>query len=184
MPYSFGVYHNIKRIVTNNLFYIANLFALKQWYDHVRARFISPERFPPELLFALQEKLDMAVNERIKRLGALADRMPEAIELYKETAGDKASEKLLSQKQALHGQWDKMLSIMERQGSSEEETGRREQFLKIIEKGIEESGRDYLRVIQSLTPEDALAGSEWLQEVMNKFLQKMSDALPEIGKIA
>ncbi len=62
VAFSPGKYRSDKRIVVNNIIYIANLIALKQWYDQVRTQFIS-NRFPRALLEALQEKVDLAIEE-------------------------------------------------------------------------------------------------------------------------
>ena len=53
IPYNPGVYRSEKRIVINNIIYIANLLALRQWYHHVRSLFVSTH-FPQELIDGLQ----------------------------------------------------------------------------------------------------------------------------------
>ena len=62
--------------MTNNVIYIANIAALGQWYDHVRRLFVSTD-FPQALFEALQKKLQMAVDERIDRLGELMHKIVE-----------------------------------------------------------------------------------------------------------
>ena len=59
IPFTSVVYRSEKRVVNNNIIYIANLMALKQWYNHVRSMFISQD-FPQPLLDGLKEKLNMA----------------------------------------------------------------------------------------------------------------------------
>ncbi len=65
-----GAYSNVKRIFKNNLIYIANLLALLHWYQYIRIQFISDE-FPEQLFEGVLDKIDLAVKERIKRLGTL-----------------------------------------------------------------------------------------------------------------
>ena len=94
IPYTFGLYRNIKRIVLNNIIYIANLFALRQWYYQVRYLFISPN-FSEYLWQGLNQTLEKAIKERISRLIALSLKMEYSIELYKEMSGTNASTILL-----------------------------------------------------------------------------------------
>ena len=55
------------RIVQNNLIYIGNLMALREWYRHVRRLFVS-KRFPEALLQGLMDTLDFGLKERFNRL--------------------------------------------------------------------------------------------------------------------
>jgi UDP-N-acetylglucosamine/UDP-N-acetylgalactosamine diphosphorylase len=64
LSYKPGRYRNEKRVVLNNIIYIANLIALGQWYHQVRRQFIS-EYFPEMLLAGLEEKLHRAISERV-----------------------------------------------------------------------------------------------------------------------
>ncbi|NQT10729.1 MAG: protein GlmU, partial [Desulfobacteraceae bacterium] len=59
IAFTADAYRGIKRIVTNNIIYMANLTALMQWYIHVRTQFISDD-FPEPLFVGLKEKLNMA----------------------------------------------------------------------------------------------------------------------------
>ena len=53
-----------KRIIMNNIIYIANLVALRQWYRQVRALFIS-KSFPQAILHGLKQNVNMAIEERV-----------------------------------------------------------------------------------------------------------------------
>ncbi|UCD31374.1 MAG: protein GlmU, partial [Desulfobacterales bacterium] len=61
VPFVPGMYRSIKRVVINNIVYIANLLALIQWYHHVRSQFISDD-FPEPLFDGLKEKLNMIID--------------------------------------------------------------------------------------------------------------------------
>jgi len=67
IAYRPGTYRNIRRIVVNNLIYIGNLLALKQWYIHVRSLFVSDD-FPAALHEGLLAVLAAGISERMKRL--------------------------------------------------------------------------------------------------------------------
>ena len=74
LPYAPGKHLNKKRVVANNIAYIANLIALSQWYQQVRGLFIS-EDFPEALLNGLKEKLNCAISERMDRLEAFYNKI-------------------------------------------------------------------------------------------------------------
>ena len=84
MPFHRGLYNNPKRIFKLNILYIANLVALKAWYLNVRSIFL--DKF---ILDGAIAKLEMGINERIKRLKEVAHNMPRSAELYKRVKGHK-----------------------------------------------------------------------------------------------
>jgi len=96
IPFMPGMYQNIKRIVLNNITYIANLIALMQWYAYVRSQFISDD-FTEPLFVALKEKLRMAIDERIQRLKALSQKMPDSVIAYQNYTKENASSRILKQ---------------------------------------------------------------------------------------
>jgi UDP-N-acetylglucosamine/UDP-N-acetylgalactosamine diphosphorylase len=69
-----GTYPNLHRIVGNNIIYIANLMALEQWYLHVRRPFVEAREFGDLVFSGLMDTLALARQERLKRLGMLADK--------------------------------------------------------------------------------------------------------------
>ena len=70
-----GLYGDITRRVVNNVIYLANLLALKQWYVHVRRPFMTGDVHGEALYRGSLQVLDMAAAERLKRLDDLADKM-------------------------------------------------------------------------------------------------------------
>ena len=182
MPYTPGLYRNVKRIVVNNVVYIANLIALRQWYGQVRAQFIS-EDFPPPLLDGLKEKLDMGIDERIKRLEAFCLKMPESAEKYAESAGDQASESLLEQKKELYERSSDLTSFFENARNRQGEARLRDQFLEVIAKGIDETGKSYIPVIKSLEGQDAHMGVQWLSGIVKEIGSEALEMLPSIGTV-
>lgn len=78
--YRAGMYKRIGRLVRNNLLYIGNIAALKQWYVHVR-RSVMQEPFRLRVWEGALRQLDAVIEERIKRLGQVAEKMPESIAL-------------------------------------------------------------------------------------------------------
>ncbi len=181
LPFSSGIYQSIKRILMNNFIYIANLTALMQWYIQVRSLFIS-EEFPLSLLEGLKEKLSMGIEERIRRLKALAEKMPDSASAYEAASGEGASASLLAQKREFYEKWPELEAYFRqaRQKKGDPETA--DPFLEIMEKKIREKGKNYIPLIQSLRPEDAEQGSRWLQGLVDEIAGDAFAILPSLGK--
>lgn len=146
VPYMPGDNRNIKRILTNNIIYIANLIALNHWYSHIRQQFISDE-FPDALLGGLKEKLKSAVSERIKRLK----------EFYE----------INNLIESETGKWSEFENSFTSGDGIEETIPLRDSFLEIIASGIMKSGKDYLTVINNLKEKESNIGTEWLQKIVD-----------------
>ena len=159
-----GIYRNTKNVVANNINYIANLVALTQWYRHVRRLFKS-DLFPQSLLDALQEKIGLALTERIERLEALCLKLPC-------TAKQSEPSKLAKVDTELVKRWPDLkaafLTLQTHEGAAE----LRDPFLKCIELGIADFGADYLSVIQGLDPSDSARGTRWLQGIVDHIMLK------------
>lgn len=161
IPYQPATYRGDNRIVQHNLAYIANLAALSQWYDQVRALFVSPD-FPQPLLEGLKEKLMFGLNERILRLGEFILKAAESdVEIKDETGTDG------KQHMDMAGRWSAVKETLQNGRKQPGNVGQRDRFLKVVSKAIDRSGKDYLVVIKSLQPEDARRGSAWLQGIVD-----------------
>jgi UDP-N-acetylglucosamine/UDP-N-acetylgalactosamine diphosphorylase len=165
-----GQFRGDKRIFVNNINYIANLIALKQWYDQVRTLFIS-NRFPRALLEALQEKVDLAIGERIMRL--------EAVCLKKPADGRKDGTPESSKPtQELYEHWSELKESLKLPPTNAAGANPRDQFLESIHQGISTFGRDYIRVIQGLGPTDSAKGTRWLQGIVDDIITGSQKTLP------
>ena len=171
VPFTPGVYRSEKRIVINNIIYIANLMALMQWYNHVRSIFISKD-FPQPLLDGLKEKLNMAIKERVKRLGDLCLKMPDP-EIAKET-----SERLMLQKKELRDRWPEMEEAFKTNKNKEGDLSIRDLFLETINREIKMSGENYIPVIKSLSVENATQGTKWLQGIVDNITAQIIEIMP------
>jgi len=147
IPFKSLRYQNSKRIITNNLIYIGNLFALKQWYYNVRPVFISHE-FPESLLEGLKNKISIAIDERIKRLKELY------IKIFNSDQNEKWSELEKPLTENIDYQGDVFL---------------RDLFLEKISLAAEKHDNDYLLAIKSLKPRDSETGTEWLSGIVDNF---------------
>lgn len=180
IPHTGGTYRSVKRVVENNIIYIANLMALKQWYKHVRPEFVSDD-FPDKLLHGLQDKIEMAISERLKRLGAFSEKLMVSAKKYREQMKEKASEKLLSQKHELHEKWAELQQTMASGAGEAGLNETRDAFLSLVQRKITTSGNDYLTVIKELDGQECDKGTRWLQEIVDTVCRKAFELLPSYG---
>ena len=177
IPFTFGIYPGIKKIVFNNIVYIGNLMALEQWYNHVRSQFISDD-FPEPLLNALKEKLSMAVDERIGRLKTLSQKMPASVKAYQKFAKENASPQILKQKNEFYNKWTEMEDHFSSLKNIEVEENLKDLFLETIRLGIINTGKDYISVITKLKSEDKKRGSRWLQGIVDHIVDGVLKIIP------
>jgi UDP-N-acetylglucosamine/UDP-N-acetylgalactosamine diphosphorylase len=165
IPFTPGLYRSVKRQVKNNLIYIGNLLALRQWYAHVRRAFIGPD-LPEPLWKGLCATLDVAIEERLRQLDGLRQNMPRSIEIYKAQAGETASTQVLAEKQTLFDKWPLVAERL----SADTVSGNlklRDRFLEDLSKQIQAAGTDYVAVIQGLDQKTADMGTQWLQGIVD-----------------
>ncbi len=156
IPYTPGVYRNVKRTLINNLIYIGNLAALMQWYRQVRSCFVS-DLFPLALLEGLCSTLRLAIDERIKRLKGFIERC-------------EAQERLC--------EWPELEGVICSYRDDEGDSQLRDAFLDAVFTGIRTWGRDYLRVIRGLDVRQKSTGTLWLQKIVDQLVEKAGQAVP------
>jgi UDP-N-acetylglucosamine/UDP-N-acetylgalactosamine diphosphorylase len=167
-----GRFRGDKSIVGNNIIYIANLIALRQWYDQVRSLFVS-KRFPRALLEALQENVDLALEERIKRLEAVCQKKPAGVRQEPAT-------KSLKLALELYEHWPELKEAFNRPPAGAAGGRLRDQFLSSIRQGISNFGPDYIRVIQGLDPADSAGGTRWLQGIIEDAMAESKKIIPSL----
>jgi UDP-N-acetylglucosamine/UDP-N-acetylgalactosamine diphosphorylase len=176
--YSPGRYQNEKRVVHNNIIYIANLIALGQWYRHVRSQFIS-EDFTKPLLAGLEEKLNRAISERVNRLEALCTKIQTPPEMETKKGGKPENPSpAMKQKQDWVTQWPRMKDLLNQSRAETGEARDRDAFLENIRKEIKKNGLDYVSVIQGLPPPDAAMGTRWLQGIVDRVVNEALSVIP------
>lgn len=178
VPYTTGIYRNVRRAAINNVIYMANLVALMAWYTQVRRQFVG-DQFPLALYDGLVGTLNTAINERIKRFIAFCEKLPSSAQLYKQQMGDSASAKLIDQKTQLFGKRNQLADLIEQHL----ETIQRSDpgpFYKIIEKKKETKRSDYLSVVAHLLPEERSLGTKWLQQIVDEVKTDILDVFTTI----
>lgn len=181
MPAPSGVYSSVKRIVRLNINYIGNLLALRRWYLDVRSGFIS-ERFPEPLFDGLVQTLDVAIDERVKRLKALTEKFKVSLDLLeKEGAG---SQSLIRQKKEFIAKWPEIETIITdvRNGKVAGTEERRTMFLN----GLDEwrsvnDEKSYVDVIKGLDRLTVEAGVSWLGSIVDMVNNRFFEIMPEFN---
>lgn len=178
MPFHRGLYANTKRIITLNTSYIANLIALRRWYLDVRKKFFKRDNMDQALYHGAVETLELAIGERVKRLGDVAAGMPLSIEIYKKSSGKPVSEKIIGNKQEFYDRWQDMEKVFR---NALEETGdpsKRDAFLEVLEKRLNQGEKDYLSAIQGLNEKDRDLGTSWLQGLVDDICRQIASVVP------
>jgi hypothetical protein len=173
-----GLYYSIARRTVHNIHYIANLIALQQWYRGVRFQFFQEDSMNRELYEGAWGKLDMAIDERINRLKALAYKMPQSAKLYQKIMKGRGSQRLVMQKKELFDKWkeieDMLFSLRDKMGEASD----RDAFLETVAQGREEKGNDYIKVIQGLDRKSCARGTTWLQGIVDEINRKVLEKIP------
>ncbi len=148
-----SIYRSLKRIMANNTIYIANLIALMQWYLHVRSKFIS-DNFPDVLFDGLKEKLNMAIDERIRKLKDFCRNQSDF------SGADFSGPDF-------HGIEDSFNKMRLNEG----DRSLRDTFLKHINSGMQKSGMNYISVIKGLENKSSELGTKWLQGIVDSVTE-------------
>ncbi|MEA2101273.1 MAG: UDP-N-acetylglucosamine pyrophosphorylase [Thermodesulfobacteriota bacterium] len=175
-----GVYWEIKRKTHNNILYIANLIALKAWYRHIRSMFFGPSAQEQALFTGLMEKCDLALDERIKRLGALAKKMDPSIDAYQKAMGPDASIKLVQQKKALSSGWDKLEETLQALRSTSGEDAKRDAFIQALVDAGQSGARGYISTIRGLPQETRTKGTAWLNTIVKEVETTFYKMIPSM----
>jgi bifunctional UDP-N-acetylglucosamine pyrophosphorylase / glucosamine-1-phosphate N-acetyltransferase len=176
IAYVSGNFRGIKRIITNNLTYIANLVALRQWYRLIRPLF-SSEDLPPLLLRGLVETLDLNIAERIHRLGHLCMKLSESAD-HLQTPPQSNHHDLIRQKFEVFNKWHELKTFLDGQTDFTGNEHAGDQFFKTINSAISGKGKDYLHVIKGLSREQSLFGTDWLNGIVSHVLEGALEIIP------
>jgi len=179
VPYVAGFYRVVKRTFINNINYIGNLYALRQWYYHVRPLFISP-RFRQPLLDALLFNVNAAITERIARLEAFCDKLPASAEIYRKSMDDNSNSKLLAQKDEIYQYRQNVKEVLQKCMDDNGEESTRDSFLEAVQTKSGQTGKDYIKTIQFVELELKSQGTTWLQGIVDQTMEEVMALLPSL----
>jgi UDP-N-acetylglucosamine/UDP-N-acetylgalactosamine diphosphorylase len=162
-PYLTGAYRSIRRVVCNNLIYLGNVRALQAWYRSVRQIFVGND-FARACHQGAMAQLDSVVAERIKRLGELADKMPQSLEIVRSEARGTAAP-WQAEQEKLAREWPKMKVLLESGPGDSAGARFRDPFLSRISDRKQSSYLDTIRALDASAKE---LGTAWLQAVVDE----------------
>lgn len=151
--YEAGVYTKAGRLIKNNLIYIGNILALREWYRHVRPLFVRDE-FDRAVLVGGLKNLELILKERIRRLGELAAKFEYSFQWLETNGGNPAE---IETQQHFFTAWPTIKNAIE---------SMKFQPLEILQT-IKPNGT-YIKTIQSFEPGTQKAGQQWLQSIVDE----------------
>jgi UDP-N-acetylglucosamine/UDP-N-acetylgalactosamine diphosphorylase len=160
--YELGAYKSINRIVKNNLAYIGNILALQAWYGEVRQPLMQRDANEVACFEGACVALALVLEERLKRMRDLAEKMEVSVELLKNAEGDNSA--FIAEQERLICLWPQMEESIAR-GEFAPDLDARATLLAGFEKADEHE--DYLVAVQSLDEQTCAAGTRWLQSIVD-----------------
>lgn len=176
IPFHANLYNNLERVIRLNFNYLANLIALRRWYLDVRSMF-TEGIMAQELYRGAAYKINEAINERLKQLGKVAEKMVESIEAQK-AMSENPSEKSITRKREFSERWPEILTFFNDCGDEKGDIRKLDEFLGSVNAGIYGFGKDYIKVIKCLDKESSSVGTDWLQGIVDKINRKAWEYLP------
>ena len=173
-----GFYGDVQRRVDNNIFYLANLLALKEWYLHVRKPFFELQELGAELYEGAREKLDMAIEERLKRFRALSEKMEHSISMAGRVFDGDRVKDLIRLKREFSNNWSRIEECFAGKYEENAALDERNAFLEIIRGRAVEGEPEYLSTIQSFSAEEKRKGTVWLQSIVDHITGRVFDVIP------
>ena len=172
VPFNHGRIHGVKRIVKNNLTYIANLIALKCWYDTVRSQFVSPD-FSQRLMDGAIQQIQKGIDERIHRLNDFILKVQNQKNIFVN-----GTSKTANQKTAFGQWWPQLEEHLKSSFNRAGDNSALNSFMDALRKAIDQEGKSYLRVIKKLDPHAAALGTNWLQSILDEIITGSFDIIP------
>jgi UDP-N-acetylglucosamine/UDP-N-acetylgalactosamine diphosphorylase len=173
-----GFYGDVARRASNNIHYIANLLALRQWYLIVRKPFFRTEELAPALFDGAMDTLSSAIDERIKRFQALCEKMETSITVGEKILRGVRRASLLRQQRELMEGWPKLEAGFTEGHEASVDVKGREAFLQALDRRSEGGSTRYVEVIQGLDRAGATAGTAWLQHMVDDIVTRCLECLP------
>ncbi len=167
-------YSGLSRLVSSNVLYLANLLALEEWYTQVRRDFFSKQELGDWIYQGALEKLTMAKEERLKRLKAMAAKMPESMR------GDRPDSASAARKKEFHGRITALCELFSEKALSSKTRDMEEAFLSNLRALVRSGDRGYIETIKSLPDDSAKRGTDWLQQLITDLCQQAAALLPAL----
>ncbi|MBW1733489.1 MAG: UDP-N-acetylglucosamine pyrophosphorylase [Deltaproteobacteria bacterium] len=175
IPFVSGLYTGLSHMVENNIIYLANLAALEQWYIHVRQETFRAHEFGDLIFRGALDKLTLAREERIRRLGAVAEKMPESLE--KQEKKGRAAEA----REEFHRKFHLAEELFRSDMASRIGAEHRDPFVEGFMNRMKQDGGDYLSLVQGLSAHLSQGGTLWLESIVHGLCRKTAGIFPSMN---
>ena len=166
-----AAYPDIRRVLENNILYLANLKALEAWYRHVRKAFFEGTEFGPLLYAGVMDQLALAREERLKRLGAMAQK----------AAPSAKGRKPASTRTAFHEHFPSIENVFSGNGFNDETQRSGDVFLEDFLRATGSGRTDYIEAIRHLPAEIAAKGVAWLNNLVGDRCERVAIAAKSLN---
>ena len=164
-PYEPGAYGDIARIVAANLAYLGNLHALRQWYLHVRSRFMLGSPFDAACHAGARTRIEAMIAERIVRMNELASSISSSPGMARRRSPMMPHGRPDAIHRRLAGKWPRVAEAIGSFDAGNTAVRRRDAFLGSI--GKMDGGKSYLDGIKALDPAARRIGAAWLRAIVD-----------------
>ncbi len=176
--YTAGLYGDIRRKVTNNIIYIANLRALGEWYGDVRRPFFLKQQFGEMLFHDVQHLLGAALQERLKQFRLFANKMYDSAAIgARREAYDRD---VIRRQQEFATKWPDIEEHLQAPVKEESVLKDREAFLGAFFSG-KRMNDTYLEAIRTMDGDAKRAGTRWLQGIVDHVTAGALQKLPSFS---
>lgn len=165
-----ATYPHLRRILDNNIFYLANVKALEAWYAEVRRPFFEVQEFGSLLLSGALAQLARAEKERLGRLKAL-------LEVAALPSGSRTMPEMIAERQAYSERFSAVENIFGEPVRDNNIERARDSFLGYITKPDHAFTAPYLDAVRNLPPDAVTSGINWLQGLVDYYCQRASSML-------
>lgn len=169
-----AAYPGFRRILENNILYLANLKALEAWYSHVRKRFFEAREFGLLIYDGAMENLSMALQERLKRLKIMAEK---AVSI----PARQVEAEPLDVKRVLFERMDEVAGVFSEEINDDVIQRNQEDFLQCLVQSGRNDALPYIESIRQLLPDTSTKGAKWLQSIVDYYCQRISRVLSSAG---
>jgi bifunctional UDP-N-acetylglucosamine pyrophosphorylase/glucosamine-1-phosphate N-acetyltransferase len=166
-----GAYFEVKRKIMNNISYIANLIALRKWYTEVRSVFLTEP-----LLKASVEAIDSGLDERVARLKAFAEKIPESVKSLRLLKKEHLSG-IIREQEEFHLRWPEIEDNLNKFRDLAGDTNLMRNFFS----GLPNDSSDYIASIRSLDENTVRAGISWLSSITHTIETGVCSLLPALS---
>ncbi len=177
MSFHQGFYADVKRRILNNVIYIANIIALREWYRHVRRPFMDGSEAGRALYDGAREKIDIVIKERLYRLTNLSEKMDLSIRIAEKITSGPQRETLTRQSREFQENWPAAERIFTTGLEEKVETEKRDRFIHALQAEALKRN-DYIQTIRGLDHDISLIGTAWLQAIIDRLTNDVLEQLP------